>query len=273
MPGRYAGLTPYEGYEDMLIEKREGVVIATLNVPEKLNALTPGIRFGLRRILEDVNDDDDARVLVITGTGRGFSSGADVGGGAAAQAERQPSRQEVEESRFGWINRMRTMNKPIIAAINGVVAGGGLSIALASDVRIASDKARFVTAFMRRAILPDQCSTWLLPRVVGTSRALLMLWLSDDVNAEEAERIGLVDMVVPHEELMGRTVELATRLARGPSVTIDLTKKAVYHGLTVDLETQADYEENLLGIVGRTEDVQEGRAAFRERRQPNFKGR
>ncbi|MEE8442591.1 MAG: enoyl-CoA hydratase-related protein, partial [Dehalococcoidia bacterium] len=100
-----------------------------------------------------------------------------------------------------------------------------------------------------------------------------MLWLSDDVRAEEAERIGLVDMVVPHDELMERTMEVATRLAKGPSVTIDLTKKAVYHGLTVDLTTQADYEENLLGITGRTEDVQEGRTAFRERRQPNFKGR
>ena len=273
MHGRYAGLTPYEGYEDMLVEKKEGAVVVTLNVPEKLNALTPGIRSGLKRILEEVNDDDDAKVLVLTGTGRGFCSGADIGGAAATPSERQPSRQEIEESRFGWINRMRIMNKPVIAAINGVVAGGGLSIALACDVRIASDQARFVTAFLRRAILPDQGSTWLLPRVVGTSRALLMLWLSDDVHAEEAERIGLVDRVVPHEKLMEHTMELATRLARGPSVTLDLTKKAVYHGLTVDLETQADYEENLLSIVGRTEDVQEGRAAFRERRQPNFKGR
>ena len=271
MPGRYAGLTPYEGYQDMLVEKKDGVVVATLNVPEKLNALTPGIRFGLKRILEEVNDDDEARVLVLTGSGRGFSSGADMSG-AATTSEGRLGRRELEEPRYGWIKRMHTMNKPVIAAINGVVAGGGMSIALACDVRIASDRARFVTAFLRRAILPDMGSTWLLPRVVGTSRALLMLWLSDDVDAAEAERIGLVDTVVPHDELMERTMEVATRLARGPSVTIELTKKAVYHGLAVELETQTEYEENLQAVVGGTKDIKEGRAAFREKRQPKFVG-
>ncbi|MBI4197787.1 MAG: enoyl-CoA hydratase/isomerase family protein [Chloroflexi bacterium] len=273
MPGRFAGLTPYEGYEDMLVEKRDGVVVATLNVPEKLNALTPGIRIGVKRVLEEVNDDEEAKALVITGAGRGFCSGADMGGGGDGAAGRQPSRQELEESRFGWVGRFRTIDKPVIAAINGVVAGGGFSLALAADVRVASDRARFVTAFMRRAILPDQCVTWLLPRVVGPSRALLMLWLSDDVLAEEAQRIGLVDVVTPHEQLMERTLELAARLVRGPSVTIELTKRALYHGLAVPLETQAEYEESLLSIVSRTEDVQEGRVAFRERRQPNFRGR
>jgi 2-(1,2-epoxy-1,2-dihydrophenyl)acetyl-CoA isomerase len=271
MSDGFAGLTPYEGYEDMIIEKKAGVVVATLNVPEKLNAFTPAIRVGLKRILEEVNDDDEANVLVLTGTGRGFSSGADLGGRAAPQTE--PTRHDLEQSRFEWIGRFRTMNKPVIAAINGVVAGGGLSLALAADLRIASDRARFVTAFMRRAILPDQCSTWLLPRLVGPSRALLMLWLSDEVQAEEALRIGLVDMVVPHDALMERTMEIATRLAQGPSVTIELTKKAVYHSLKVDLETHANYEQNLQGLVDKTADVQEGRAAFREKRKPAFKGR
>ena len=126
---------------------------------------------------------------------------------------------------------------------------------------------------MRRAIMPDMGSTWFLPRLVGTSRALLMLWLSDDINAEEAQSMGLVDMVVPHDDLMERTMEMAARLASAPSVTLELTKKAVYHGLTVGLETQTDYEENMLATTGRTEDVQEGRAAFREKRQPVFKGR
>ena len=271
MANKFAGMQPFEGYEDMTIERTNGVVLATLNVPEKLNALTPGIRVGLRRILEDVSDDDESKVLVITGTGRGFSSGADMGRSATAQPT--PSRSDLKESRFEWINRFRTMNKPVIAAVNGVVAGGGLSLALAADVRIASDQARFVTAFIRRAILPDQCSTWLLPRVVGPSRALMMMWLSDDVNAQDALQYGLVDEVVPHEHLMARTLELANRLAQGPSVTIELTKKAVYHGLGVDLETQANYEQNLLGLLDKTEDLQEGRTAFRERRQPVFKGR
>jgi 2-(1,2-epoxy-1,2-dihydrophenyl)acetyl-CoA isomerase len=272
MSGMYAGLTPYEGYEDMTVKKNDdGVVLVTLNVPEKLNALTTGIRFGILRVLAEVNDDDEAKVMVLTGEGRGFSSGADLASGAARQ--REIGRQELETSRFAMVSRMREVNKPIIAAINGVAAGGGLSIAMACDLRIASDQARFVTAFIRRAILPDMGSTWLLPRLVGTSKALLMLLLSDEIRAEEAERTGLVDMVVPHEQLMERTMELATRLAKGPSVTLELAKKAIYHGLNVGLATQVEYEDALQAIVGRTEDNQEGRLAFREKRQPDFKGR
>jgi len=272
MSRRFAGLTPYQGYEDMLVEKKDGVVLLTLNKPEKLNALSLGMRIGLKRILEDVNDDDDAKVLVITGAGRGFCSGADMVGSEGSKAA-EPSRQELEESRFGWIGRFRTMRKPVIAAVNGVAAGGGFSLALACDMRIASDQARFVTAFVRRAILPDQCATWLLPHLVGPSRALPMLWLSDEVKAEEALRIGLVNMLTPHDQLMARTMEIAARLAKGPSMTIELTKQAVYHAMGVPLETHAEYEENLLGKVHHSEDVKEGRAAFREKRQPIFKGR
>lgn len=272
MPRRYDGLTPYEGYEDALVEKTDGVVTFTLNRPEKLNALSPALRMGLKRILEDVNDDDDAKVLVLTGAGRGFCSGADMVGQTHANSP-LPSRQDIEESRFGWIGRFRSMRKPVIAAVNGVAAGGGFSLALACDVRIASDQARFVSAFVRRAILPDQSSTWLLPHRVGTSRALLMHWLSDEVKADEALRIGLADKVVPHAELMAQTMELANRLARGPSITIELTKQAVYHAMGVSLETHAEYEENLLNKVHNTEDVKEGRLAFREKRKPVFKGR
>jgi 2-(1,2-epoxy-1,2-dihydrophenyl)acetyl-CoA isomerase len=272
MSRRFAGFTPYQDYQDMIVEKDDGVVTVTLNQPEKLNALSPAMRFGLKRILEEVNDDDEAKVLVLTGAGRGFCSGADMGG-AAQPGNAPPSRQDIEESRFGWIARFRTMRKPVIAAVNGVAAGGGFSLALACDVRIASDRARFVSAFMRRAILPDQCATWFLPHLVGTSRALLMLWLSDEVKADEAQRIGLVDKVVPHDELLAETQAIAKRLAHGPSITIDLTKQAVYHAMGVALETQAEYEENLLNKVHHTEDVKEGRLAFREKRAPVFKGK
>jgi len=271
MSRRYAGLTPYEGYEDMKIERKDGVVMVTLDRPERLNALSPAMRVGLKRILEDVNDDDDAKVMVLTGAGRGFCSGADMA--ANREGAPPPSRQEIEESRFGWINRFRTMRKPIIAAVNGVAAGGGFSLALACDIRIASDQARFVSAFIRRAVLPDQCATWLTPHLIGTSRALLHLWLSDEIKAEEALRIGMADQVVPHDQLMERTLGLANRLAKGPSITIELTKQAVYHAMGASLETHAEYEENLLNKVHDTEDLKEGRIAFREKRAPNFKGR
>lgn len=271
MSRRFAGLTPYEGYEDMIVEKKDGIVVMTLNRPERLNALSPAMRIGLKRILEDVVDDDEAKVLVITGAGKGFCSGADMA--ANRDGAPPPTRWEMEESRFGWIGGFRKMNKPVLCAVNGVAAGGGFSLACACDVRIASDQARFVSAFVRRAILPDQSSTWLLPHLVGTSRALLQLWLSDEIKAEEALRIGLVDRVVPHDELMTHTMELARRLANGPSVTIELTKQAVYHAMTATLESHAEYEENLHNKAHHTEDVKEGRLAFREKRTPVFKGR
>jgi 2-(1,2-epoxy-1,2-dihydrophenyl)acetyl-CoA isomerase len=261
----------YEAYEDMRVELSNGVLIVTLDNPDRLNALSTPIRHGLKRVLSEFENDDSAKVMVITGEGRGFCSGADLGNtGSYKQID---TRKQIEETRFEWINRFRSINKPIIAAVNGVAAGGGVSLALAADIRVASDKARFVTAFLRRAILPDNGATWFLPRIVGVSKALLMLWLSDDVGAEESLQIGLVDKVVPHDSLMDETMALANRLAEGPSITLELTKKAVYHSLNVDLITQCDYEENLGSIVHNTEDNDEGRLAFREKRKPNFKGR
>ncbi len=261
----------YQDYEDMRVTLQNGVLLVTLDNPDRLNALSTPIRHGLKRVLTEFEEDDNAKVMVITGEGRGFCSGADLGNsGSYKQTE---TRKQIEETRFEWISRFRSINKPIIAAVNGVAAGGGVSLALAADIRIASDQARFVTAFLRRAILPDNGATWFLPRVVGVSKALLMLWLSDDVGAEESAQVGLVDKVVPHNSLMDETMALANRLAEGPSITLELTKKAVYHSLNVDLITQCDYEENLGAIVHNTEDNVEGRLAFREKRKPNFQGK
>ena len=261
----------YEGYEDMRVTLENGVLLVTLDNPDRLNALSTPIRHGLKRVLTEFEEDDNAKVMVVTGEGRGFCSGADLGStGSYKQTE---TRKQIDETRFECISRFRSINKPIIAAVNGVAAGGGVSLALAADIRIASDQARFVTAFLRRAILPDNGATWFLPRVVGVSKALLMLWLSDDVGAEESFQIGLVDKVVPHDSLMEETLVLANRIAEGPSITLELTKKAVYHGLDVDLITQCDYEENLGAIVHNTEDNTEGRLAFREKRKPNFQGK
>ena len=270
MSGPFEGLTPYEGYEDALVEKRNGVVVLTLNVPDKLNPLTPGIRFSIKRVCEELHDDDSAKVLVITGAGRGFCSGADLGSGGPRPPE---NRVELMENSYAWITRFQTIDKPVIAAINGVAAGGGLSLALGCDIRIASDKSRFITVFSRRALIPDVGVTWFLPRFVGLQRALLMSWLSDEVKAEEAERIGLVDKVVPHDQLMEVTMELAERLARGPSVSIELTKRAMYRGLTSELLPHLDLEEKFNAICMASEDYKEGVASFQEKRPPNFQGR
>lgn len=270
MSGLFEGLVPYEGYEDVRVEKRDGVVVLTLNVPEKLNALTPGIRFSLKRICEEVHDDDSAKVLVLTGEGRGFCSGADVGGGAKTAKK---GRVQITANSFAWITRFQTIDKPVIAAINGVAAGGGLSLALGCDFRIASDQARFFTVFVRRALIPDVGVTWFLPRVVGLQKALMMSWLSDEVKAAEAERIGLVDKVVPHDQLMEETMALANRLANGPSIAIELTKRAMYRGLTNDLLPHLDLEEKYQAICQASDDAKEGNLSFQEKRAPNFQGR
>ena len=268
----YEGLTPFEGYEDVLVERKDGVVVLTLNVPEKLNAFTPGVRVALKRILQDVEYDDEAKVLVITATGRAFSAGADISS-TPGQEHAPENRHERTQSRFGWINQMRTMNTPIIAAINGVAAGGGLALALACDARICADTARFVPAHLKIAVVPDVGHTWLLPRIVSPSRALLMFWLGDSVSSEEALRIGLVDEVVPADQLMERTMDIATRIAKGPAIAVELTKRAVYRGLELDLATHVDMELYLQGFTTNSEDRAEGRKAFQEKREPVYKGR
>ena len=269
----FPGATPYQDYHDMVVTKENGVVYARLNVPERLNPLTPGVRIGLKRITEDVRWDDDAKVLVFTGTGRGFCSGADVSRDAPPGYKPPETRWELEDPRYAWIARMKALDKPIIAAVNGVAAGGGLALALMADIRIAAQSARFLSVFVRRALIPDNATTWLLPRVVSTSQALRMILTGDDVKADEALRIGLVDQVVPDEELMSTVTDLAERIARGPSVTNELSKRLVYQGLTRDLYTQTIVESGFASVVGETEDVKEGRLSFQEKRPPVFKGR
>lgn len=274
MSRSYEGLTPYEGYEDVLLERNNGVVVLTLNRPEKLNAFTPGIRVSLKRILDDVEFDDDAKVLVITGEGRAFGAGADLSTADRMSEEYQPSnRHERLQSRFGWVSQMRTMNTPIIAAINGVTAGGGMALAMACDIRVCADTARFVTGYNNIAVVPDVGATWLLTHLVGPSRALKWFWTNESVSSEEAYRTGLVDEVVPLDQLMERTMEIASRIAEGPSIALELTKRAVYKSLHLDLATHVDMELYLQGFTTDSEDRKEGGIAFREKRKPEYRGR
>lgn len=275
MPHHYSGFTPYEGYEDMVVEKRSsGVVMVRLERPEILNALTPAMRIGLKRVFDEVRWDDEAKVILLTGTGRGFCSGANMGRGATPEPE-PATRYEFMDPRYAWVSDLvRASDKPAIAAVNGVAAGGGLALALMCDMRIASDQAQFYSIFVRRALLPDTCATWFLPRLVGPSRALRMMWTGDVVDAEEAFRIGLVDQVVPHDQLMETALAFAERIASGPSVTIELTKRAVYRGLERDLQTHAEIEQYIsTHFISRTQDVIEGRESFREKRPPRWIGR
>lgn len=265
---------PFQGYEDMVVEKRaDGVVVARLDVPDKLNALTPASKYGLLRLVREVDADDSAKVLVLTGTGRGFCSGADVSKPLPLGTVGPRTRKELKQPQYSLAIEMHRLDKPVIGAINGTAAGAGVSLALMCDLRIAATSAQFITAFVRRSVQPDAGITWLLPRVVGASRALSMLWLSDSISAEEALQIGLVDKVVPSEKLMDEALSLAARLAASPSVVIELTKRAVYRGLVRDLPAQAEYEEALAATIAKTADYQEGLQSFREKRRPVWQGK
>jgi len=262
-------------YEDIIYTKKEGIATITLNRPEKRNAFSPAMMESIYQAVEDAAEDDTVRVLVITGTGSAFCSGADV----KAMAERfnQPGGGGQGEpemmKRVSLPVLFRKFEKPIIAAINRVADAGGFDFALACDIRIASDKARFAELFIRRGVMPAMGGTYFLPRLVGVDRACQLIWTGDMIDAREAERIGLVTMVVPHEELESATLELAEKLAKGPPLAIQKAKRNIYRGLGMDLESALEYAASDMKELQQTEDHEEGARAFVEKRQPVFKGK
>ena len=258
--------------EGLIFTKEEGIATITFNRPERLNAVTEAMRTEVHRIATELRGDEEVKVLVITGAGEAFSTGADASELTADYSG--PIEPHVLKRPFGWwILPVRYFPKPTIAAIPGIVAGTTFSLALACDFRIASEKAKFSMVFVKRGLVPDGGATYYLPRMVGTSKALELMLMGDTFDAREAERLGLVNRVVPHGELMNVTRELATRIARGPSVAIDLIKRGVHKGAVGDLESQLDFETLAQRICFQTEDFKEGITSFLEKRDPKFKGR
>lgn len=263
-----------KGYPDIIYTKEDGIAVIKMNRPDKMNAFTPEMSDSLYRAVEDSMSDEAVKVLVITGEGRAFCSGADVK--AMAERLKQPGAGDAmiarSSERISLHLLMQKCPKPIIGAINGVAVGGGLDFACACDFRIASDRARFAEVFIRRGMLPAAGGTYFLPRLVGIDKALLMAMTGDMVDAKEAERIGLVTMVVPHDELEITTMELAEKLAKGPTLAIQRTKKAIYEGLMMDLEETLKYIRGEMQGLNQTRDHEEGATAFVEKREPLFRG-
>lgn len=261
--------------EELVFEKEGNIAILRLNRPEKLNALNLAIRQGILESVEKVRADDDIRVVIITGTGRGFCSGADVTRQAARIAGEvtEVSRRDILAPLGKHSVVIASLEKPTIAAVNGVAAGAGLSLALVCDVRIAAEDARFTAAWVKRGLIPDWGGTYLMPHLLGMSKALELMYTGDIIGAREAERIGLVSKVVPGEELMDAAKEMASRIAKGPPIAMELIKRGAYKALYDRLEAQIEFETYAQNICYVTEDHREGVRSFLEKREPEFKGK
>jgi 2-(1,2-epoxy-1,2-dihydrophenyl)acetyl-CoA isomerase len=256
-------------YETLGYELDGGVATLTLNRPEALNALNATLRRELLAALKAVRKDDATRAVIITGAGRGFCAGADLRGGAA---ERE-FRRVITSEYIPLIEAIRDLPKPVIASVNGVAAGAGVSLAFAADVVVASDEARFVPAFNRIGLVPDSGLTRTLVRAMGRHRAFEILMGERQLGADDAEAAGLVAAVVAADRLAETSADLARRLASGPTRAIGLTKRLLSDSEDADLGTSLAAEAALQELAGRTEDHAEGVAAFAEKRDPQFRGR
>jgi len=258
-------------YEDLLLEKRDGIATITLNAPEKMNALTIGMRKSIIFVADELARDDEVRVVVVTGAGRGFCSGADLSGGGAEMSRQQC----IEFLGPSWgAEAFYKLGKPVIAAINGACVGAGFSLALSMDIRIASETARFGAVFVLRGLTPDCGITYWLPKVVGTSKALELMFTGEIIGAAEAERLGIVSRVVPPDDLMKVTQELAAKIVQQAPLSVELSKRMVYRGMIDDIARQIEMETYAHQICQQSEDYREAVRAFLEKRpQPKFKGR
>ena len=264
--------------EQVIYEKADGIATITLNRPERMNAFTRQMLDEWYAALQDAHLDPEVRAVILTGSGRGFCTGADVGAGAAgALMQRERSLAENRNFLRDSVQRIprlvAQMDKPYIAAVNGAAVGAGMDMASMCDIRVASENARFGMTYVRMGLVPGDGGCYYLPRIVGVAKALELIWTGEIIDAQEALRIGYVSAVVPQEELMPYTREFAMRLARGPAVAIQLAKRLVYRGLRTSAEEALEAAQQAILITQSTEDAREGPRAFVEKREPQFKGR
>lgn len=262
--------------ETLLVESpREGVVLVTLHRPERLNALTFQMFGDLRRFCDDVAADETARVVVLTGAGRGFCAGLDLDDAATLPAMTTAEMHRGQESWADAVTALRRLPQPVIAAVNGPAAGAGFSLALAADIRYAAPAAKFNAAFIKIGLSGGDCgSSWMLPRIVGLGQAYEILLTGRVVEAEEAARIGLVNRVVPAEDLVQEAVELAGVIAANSPLGVRLTKQVVQVNVDApSLEAALELENRNQVLTSRTDDMVEALRAFREKRRPSFTGR
>jgi 2-(1,2-epoxy-1,2-dihydrophenyl)acetyl-CoA isomerase len=258
-------------FETVVYEVSEGVATVTLNRPDSFNALNDTLTYELQDAFAAIAADDVVRAVVLTGAGRAFCSGQDLKDARDYGDDRGAFVKESLTKRYSpLIRAMRALPKPIVGAINGVAAGAGMSLALATDLRVVSDRASFMQAFSRVGLMPDAGSNYFLPRLIGLPRALEIAWSARRVGADEALALGLVNRVVPAEDLAREARTMAESLARGPTLSIALTKQAMLRGTEASLDEILALEADLQARCIVTPDFEEGVAAFVEKREPNF---
>ena len=258
------------GNEDILITKENDILNITLNRPDKLNAMTRKMKTGIIQTLKDAEKDDTVRTVIITGAGRAFCAGVDLSVMGEMTTNALIADQKIIKD---MILALVNISKPVIAAINGVAVGVGFSLVLASDIIIASEKASFGGVWVQRGLHPDGAASWLLPRRIGTGKALELLLTGRIISADEAASIGLVNQVATHEELGNAARDMARQLSLGAPMAKAMIKASVYQGFGMDIATMLDHETRAQAILSFTEDCREALVAFSEKRTPVFKGR
>jgi 2-(1,2-epoxy-1,2-dihydrophenyl)acetyl-CoA isomerase len=260
------------------VEVEDGLATLTLNRPEKLNALNDQMAEEFVAAFRGFQGDPAIRAVVLTGAGRGFCSGADISGGSAVAENHEGHRaSDGRRHLLDALQRMplaiRSLEKPVIAAVNGIAAGGGLDLACACDIRCASSAARFTEIFAKRGLFPGTGGCYLLPRIVGTAKAAEMIWTGAEMNADEALKCGLVSYVMPEEDFLKSVKHYCRRFVEGPPIAMGLAKATIYVSENLDFATSLNYAATAESITLTSRDREEGALAFRERRAPKFVGR
>ncbi len=259
-------------YENLIYEKEEGIAIVTMNRPDRLNALSFKLKEELSNVFDVMEKEDEVKIVILTGGPKAFSAGADIKERSTVQMSQPQSFFERRKS-HAFFCKIEDFEKPVIAAVSGVAVGGGCELSLVCDLRIASETARFGVPEVKIGVIPAAGGTQRLPRIIGITKAKELLYTGDFIDAQEAYRLGLVNKVVPVDNLMDAAKELARKLMNNPPLSVKFTKRAVNVGMQLDLASALEYEAYCAVIVGASEDRIEGFKAFVEKRKPVYKGR
>ena len=261
--------------ETIKYEVADRIATITLNRPERMNAFTWEMTDAWAAALAEAQRDDAVHVVIVTGAGKAFCSGGDI-----VEHGRAPGPHAARCARRSWRATcssipltLEAMDKPVIAAVNGAATGAGMDLALQCDLRFAAASARFGETYVRVGLVPGAGGTWFLPRLVGTAKALELFWTGELIDAAEAERIGIVNKVLPDDQLLSHVREVAAKIARGPQLSIRFIKRAVYQGARIDLRTSLDLISSHYAVVSSSADHKEAVAAYLEKRKPSFTGK